>query len=70
MFKLIGGVVVFGFALYGLVTFIEQQKAGVAIRKSDPPPVAMATAPSVDAEAAHSNGTASLDEADAEPSVA
>jgi hypothetical protein len=70
MFKLIGGFVVCGFALYGLVTFVEQQKTAVAIRKVNSSEASMATGPSEDAGAAHSNETAAREGSDAEQSVA
>ena len=35
MFKLIGGAVVFGFALYGLVTYLDRTKSPVVIKRGD-----------------------------------
>jgi hypothetical protein len=35
MFKLIGGAVVFGFALYGLVTYLDRTKSQAVIKPGD-----------------------------------
>lgn len=49
MFKLIGGVVVCGFALYGLVTYLERTKSEAVIKPGD----ARQEAGTDDAAAAH-----------------
>jgi len=35
MFKLIGGAVVFGFALYGLVTYLDRTKSQAVLKPGD-----------------------------------
>jgi hypothetical protein len=40
MFKLIGGAVVFGFAVYGLVTYLDRTKSREAIKPGDAEQVA------------------------------
>lgn len=49
MFKLIGGAVVCGFALYGLVTYLDRTKSQAVIKPGD----ARQAAGTDDAEAAH-----------------
>ena len=63
------GFVVCGFALYGLVAFVEGQKAGAAIMKVNSSQASEATAPTADTVQAHSNETASRRD-DPEPAVA
>lgn len=61
MFKLIGGVVMCGFALYGLVTYLSQAKREAAIRPGDSRQVS-----TVDASAANASEQMSVGDADAE----
>ena len=65
MFKLIGGFVVCGFALYGLVTFVELHKAKVAAKKDGPSEGPGATAPITDPSAADSDKRVASDESGA-----
>jgi hypothetical protein len=70
MFKLIGGFVVCGFALYGLVTFVEQHKSAVAARNDGPSEGTVAPAPDADPSAADSGKCVSPDESGAATATA
>lgn len=60
MFKLIGGVVVCGFALYGLVTYLSRSKREPAIKPGD-----SRQAGAVDAGAADASEKTSVADANA-----
>ncbi|CAN4280796.1 hypothetical protein LJR125_003704 [Pseudoxanthomonas sp. LjRoot125] len=60
MFKLIGGVVVCGFALYGLVTYLSRPKREAAIKPGD-----SRQAGAVDAGAADTSGQTCVGDANA-----
>ena len=64
MFKLIGGVVVCGFALYGLVTYLSRQKREAGIKPGD------SRQPTVGAGAADASEQTSMGHADAADAAA
>jgi hypothetical protein len=65
MFKLIGGVVVCGFALYGLVNYLSRPKREPAIKPGD-----SRQAGAVDAGAADAGEKTSVGDANAEHATA
>ena len=62
MFKLIGGAVVCGFALYGLVKYLSRPQLEVVIKLDDARQGSGTTAGTVNTGAAHVNERTSVDQ--------